>query len=155
MIKLKALNQSDIDLLPEYQTSLSAGADLKSAEDKIISAGEQTIVRTGVKIDSVDWSQVPDNMLPELQIRARSGLALKSGITLTNAIGTVDADFDNEICVLLWNTSNNDFVVKRGDRIAQVTLSVVYRIAGLIKGGKRAGGFGSTGVESYVDGKDF
>lgn len=146
MISFKVLNENDLELMPEYKTEASAAADLMSAENKIIKAGSQDIVKTGIYIDKVDWSKVPEGTIPELQVRARSGLAFKNGITLTNAVGTIDADYPGEICVLIWNTSNEDFEVKRGDRIAQLLLNLVHRLTELNVGGKRLGGFGSTGV---------
>ena len=131
-------------LAPAYQTQYSAAADLKSAEDLVIPAGKKAKVRTGVWIDSVDFKKTPAGMIPELQVRARSGLAFKNGITLTNAVGTIDADYPDEICVLLWNTGDEPFTIQRGDRIAQVVMNLVQRIADLDFGGKRIGGFGST-----------
>lgn len=145
MITLKTLNQNE-DLLPSYSTHASAGADLKSAVDLVIPAGTHARVQTGTWIESVKWDQVPKGVIPELQIRARSGLAFKHGITLSNAVGTVDADYPDEICVLLWNTGSQDFSIKRGDRIAQIVLNLVQRIDNLMVGGKRIGGFGSTGI---------
>lgn len=145
MITIRTVDQSD-ELLPSYSTHASAGADLKSAVDLVIPAGSHARVQTGTWIDSVDWELVPKGVIPELQIRARSGLAFKHGITLSNAVGTVDADYPDEICVLLWNTSSKDFTIKRGDRIAQIVLNLVHRIDNLMVGGKRIGGFGSTGV---------
>jgi dUTP pyrophosphatase len=151
MITFKVLNEADKDLMPEYKTKASAAADLKSAEDILIKGEAQGIVKTGIYIDKVDWSVIPDNVIPELQVRARSGLAFKNGITLTNAVGTIDADYPGEICVLIWNTSKEDFTVKRGDRIAQITLNLLHRISSLNIGGKRTGGFGSTGVKKSSD----
>jgi dUTP pyrophosphatase len=138
------------DLLPAYGTAASAGADLKSSVDLVIPAGKHARVPTGTWIDRVNYSQLAPGLIPELQIRARSGLAAKFGITLSNAVGTVDADYPDEICVLLWNTGSEDFVIKRGDRIAQVVLNMVARIDNLLVGGKRLGGFGSTGVSENL-----
>lgn len=151
MITFKVLDEADLELIPEYKTEASAAADLKSAEDTILKANTQGIVKTGIYIDSVDWSLVPENMIPELQVRARSGLAYKNGITLTNAVGTIDADYPGEICVLMWNTSEEDFTIARGDRIAQITLNLLHRINTLNVGGKRTGGFGSTGVHRNTE----
>lgn len=128
-----------------YKTLFSSGADLKSRVECVAKAGEVSIVPTGVWIDKVDWNLIPEGMIPELQIRARSGLAYKNGITLANAVGTIDADFPDEIQVLLWNFSKEDFVIKKGDRIAQIVLCLTQRIPSLAVGGKRVGGFGSTG----------
>ena len=118
--------------------------------DLVIPAGKHARVPTGTWIDRVNFSQLAPGLIPELQIRARSGLAAKFGITLSNAVGTVDADYPDEICVLLWNTGSEDFAIKRGDRIAQIVLNMVARIDNLLVGGKRLGGFGSTGVSENL-----
>lgn len=143
MIYLKTKSS---DFLPQYATAASAAADLRAAEDLVIAAGARAKVPTGVWIERVDWDKVPSSMIPELQVRARSGLAFKSGIMLTNGVGTVDADYPEEICVLLYNSGTEPFLIKKGDRIAQLTLNLAHRIEGLPHGGTRAGGFGSTGV---------
>ncbi len=130
---------------PHYKTFFSAGADLKSRIRIVVPAGEVRKIPTGVWIDRVDWDQVPSNQIPELQIRARSGLALNHGITLANSLGTIDADFPDEIQVLLLNFSKQDYVVEVGERIAQLVLNLTYRIPELSVGGQRVGGFGSTG----------
>lgn len=144
MIKLRCNENCE----PSYETSHSAGADLKSSETVIIPPNGQVKVATGVWIDSVQWDKVPKGMIPELQIRARSGLAYKHGITLTNAVGTIDADYRHEICVLMWNTRDKEFEVKQGDRIAQLLLNMTHRIDSIPIGGKRLGGFGSTGIQT-------
>jgi dUTP pyrophosphatase len=143
MITLKSKSP---DLMPSYATAASAAADLRAASELIIAPGERSKVPTGVWIERVDWTKVPDGQIPELQVRARSGLAFKQGIMLTNGVGTIDADYPDEICVLLYNSGKEPFVIQKGDRIAQVTLNIVARISGLDVGGARAGGFGSTGV---------
>jgi dUTP pyrophosphatase len=134
------------EMMPSYATAASAAADLRAASELIIQAGHRAKVPTGVWIDRVDWSQVPEGMIPELQIRARSGLAFKYGIMLTNGIGTVDADYPDEICVLLFNSGTEPFIIQRGDRVAQITLNLVQRMTDLNSGGQRSGGFGSTGA---------
>ena len=143
MITLKSKSP---DLMPSYATAASAAADLRAASVRIIAPGERSKVPTGVWIERVDWTKVPDGQIPELQVRARSGLAFKQGIMLTNGVGTIDADYPDEICVLLYNSGKEPFVIQKGDRIAQVTLNIVARISGLDVGGIRSGGFGSTGV---------
>jgi len=143
MIYLKTNSQ---ELLPSYATAASAAADLRAASDYVIPPGERAKVATGVWIDRVDWEKVPKGMIPELQVRARSGLAFKHGIMLTNGVGTVDADYKDEICVLLYNSGRESFVIQKGDRIGQITLGLVSRINSLPIGGERSGGFGSTGV---------
>lgn len=148
MIKLRSLENS----APAYQTELSAGADLKAREACIIPAGKTKLVPTGVWIEKIEWELIPTGFIPELQVRARSGLAYKHGITLTNGVGTIDADYPNEIGVLLWNTSEQDFTIHEGDRIAQLVLNLIARIPYLQIGGsqglERVGGFGSTGASS-------
>ena len=143
MIRLKIHSS---DLLPSYATAASAAADLRAACDSIIAPGQRVKVPTGVWIEHVEWDKVPPGMIPELQIRARSGLAFKHGIMLTNGVGTVDADYPDEICVLLFNSGSESFVIQKGDRIAQITLNLVQRIPNLSVGGHRTGGFGSTGI---------
>lgn len=143
MITLKSKSP---ELMPSYATAASAAADLRAASELIILAGERGKVPTGVWIERVDWANIPEGMIPELQVRARSGLAFKKGIMLTNGVGTIDADYPDEICVLLFNSGKEPFVIQKGDRIAQITLNLVGRISGLDIGGTRAGGFGSTGV---------
>jgi dUTP pyrophosphatase len=143
MITLKS---SSPDLMPSYATAASAAADLRAASDYVLPAGERGKVPTGVWIDKVNWDKVPQGMIPELQVRARSGLAFKHGVMLTNGVGTVDADYPDEICVLLYNSGKESFLIKKGDRVAQITMNLVARIPGLEAGGSRTGGFGSTGV---------
>ena len=131
---------------PAYQTTASAGADIRSAEEVTLPARGHACVRTGLWIDDIDWNSVPKGFVPELQIRPRSGLAMKYGITLTNSVGTVDADYRDEIKVLLWNTSEKPYTISTGERIAQMVPSFVPRIPTLeSKDTERSGGFGSTG----------
>jgi dUTP pyrophosphatase len=143
MITLKSKSP---ELMPSYATAASAAADLRAASEWVIAPGQRGKIPTGVWIDTVDWTRVPDGMIPELQVRARSGLAFKHGIMLTNGVGTIDADYPDEICVLLFNAGSDPFLIQKGDRVAQITLNLVARISGLDAGGNRAGGFGSTGV---------
>jgi dUTP pyrophosphatase len=143
MITLKSKSP---DLMPSYATAASAAADLRAASDLVIAAGQRGKVPTGVWIDKVEWDKVPHGSIPELQVRARSGLAFKHGIMLTNGVGTIDADYPDEICVLLFNSGSEPFLIQKGDRIAQITLNLVHKISGLESGGNRGGGFGSTGV---------
>ena len=131
---------------PAYMTEHSAGADLCSRVSLSILPGKAAAVPTGVWIDEVAWNLVPENTIPELQIRARSGLALKKRITLANGVGTIDADYPDEIAVLLINLGEEAFQIKPGDRIAQIVLNLVHRISGLPVGAMRSGGMGSTGI---------
>lgn len=140
------LRSNHPDLMPSYASTASAAADLRAASESVIAPGERGRVQTGVWIDRVDWDRVPDGMIPELQVRARSGLAFKHGVMLTNGVGTVDADYPDEIGVLLFNSGKSPFFIQKGDRIAQITLNLVARIPSLAFGGVRLGGFGSTGT---------
>lgn len=142
MIQLRYLD----DCTPRYMTERSAGCDLLARESAVIPAGRVGKVATGVWISHVDWTKLPENAIPELQVRARSGLAYKYGITLANGVGTVDADYPDEIAVLLLNTGVEDFAVEKGMRIAQLIFSMALRIPELPVGGERTGGFGSTKV---------
>jgi dUTP pyrophosphatase len=131
--------------MPAYATTHAAGADLRASAPCTVSPGSWVRVPTGLYIASFDGSSLAEDEIAELQIRARSGLSYKHGIMLVNGVGTVDADYTGEIGVLLYNAGSEVFVVNRGDRIAQLVLSVVRRLPGLAVGGDRAGGFGSTG----------
>lgn len=133
---------------PQYMTEHSAASDLVAREAALLPPGKVVLVPAGVWIENIDWATVPQGFIPELQIRARSGLARKSSISLANGIGTIDADYRHEIGVLLINHGHEDFVIQAGDRIAQMALNLVARIPGLPVGGLRIGGFGSTLVSS-------
>ena len=128
--------------LPEYATPASAGVDLRAAEGCVIRPGERALVSTGLRI------ALPEGY--EAQIRPRSGLALKHGIALPNAPGTIDADYRGEIGVILMNLGSEPFVVEPGDRIAQMVVAPVVRVAwaeaeALDATERGEGGFGSTG----------
>ena len=131
--------------LPDYATAAAAGADLLAAIDRDIELAplERRIVPTGISI------ALPAGF--EAQVRPRSGLAAKSGITLVNAPGTIDADYRGEIGVILVNLSKEPFRVTRGMRIAQLVVArharAVWReVSELDRTARGAGGFGSTGV---------
>lgn len=147
MVRFRVASPSNKELIPFYATSLSVAADLKSSIDLTLKAYSQAKVPTGLWIASLDESKIPPQQVLELQIRARSGLAYKHGITLTNGVGTIDGDYRDEICVLLWNTSAKDFPIKRGDRIAQICAQLLPRLDVPISQTKRTGGFGSTGKD--------
>lgn len=130
--------------LPEYETPLSAGMDLKAntSEPIVLGPMERQLIPTGLHI------QLPEGY--EAQVRPRSGLALKHGITVCNTPGTVDADYTGEIGVILINLSNEKFVINPGDRIAQIVVSKYERIewkeVSELDETERKGGFGSTGI---------
>ena len=144
MIDIKIINTSSHDL-PSYQTALSAGMDLRANNLEPIELGplERAIIPTGIFIE------LPTGY--EAQIRPRSGLAAKKGVSLVNSPGTIDADYRGEIGVILVNLSNDPFTVERGERIAQMVISrheqarwVEVDQLGESERGEK--GFGSTGV---------
>ncbi|MEO0087472.1 MAG: dUTP diphosphatase [candidate division WOR-3 bacterium] len=140
-IKVKIKRITDLPL-PQYQTPGASGVDLYSAEDKIIKKKSFDIVRTGIAIE------IPDGY--EAQVRPRSGLAKNYGIGILNSPGTIDADYRGEVMVILFNFSNRDFKIKKGERIAQLVFSPVVKIEWVevkeLKKSKRdKGGFGHTG----------
>lgn len=143
-IEIKRLEGNDLDL-PKYETSSSAGMDLRACitENITIKTGERKLIKTGLAI------ALPENY--EAQIRPRSGLALKNGITVLNTPGTIDADYRGEIGVILINLGENDFTVERGMRIAQMIISPIVQaniieVKELSETSRGKGGFGSTGV---------
>lgn len=142
MIYLRYLDESQ----PRYMTEKSIGCDLLAKDNYTIEPGQVVKVDTGVWIAKVDWEKVPTGLIPDIQVRARSGLAFKHGITLANGIGTIDPDYPDEIGVLLLNTSKNTFRCDKGMRIAQLVLAFTGRFEDLPIGGERSGGFGSTSV---------
>lgn len=132
--------------LPTYQTDLAAGLDLVAAiaDDAPLNLipGHRALVPTGLML------AIPPGY--EAQVRPRSGLALKHGVTVLNAPGTIDADYRGEVGVILINHGQNAFVIKRGERIAQLVIAAVARAdfelkAQLSTTDRGAGGFGSTG----------
>lgn len=144
-MEIKIINKSSHQL-PEYETLASAGMDLRAnlSESITLRPLERTIVKTGLYIE-----------LPigyEAQVRPRSGLAAKKGITVLNAPGTIDADYRGELGVILVNLSNEDFKIENGERIAQLVIAKHERatwvetieLAETVRG---EGGFGSTGVK--------
>jgi len=141
---LKLVNKSNNDL-PRYETELSAGMDVRSfiKSPIILKPFERKLVNTGL------YAQLEKGY--EIQVRPRSGLALKKGITVLNSPGTIDADYRGEIGVILINLSNDDFIINSGDRIAQLVVSKHEQpnleqtdfLDSTLRGEK---GFGSTGV---------
>ena len=128
--------------LPEYATPASAGVDLRASDGCVIPPGGRALVPTGLRI------ALPEGY--EAQVRPRSGLALRHGVTLPNSPGTIDADYRGEIGVILMNLGQEPFVVEPGDRIAQMVVAPVVRVAwseaeALDATERGEGGFGSTG----------
>ncbi|MBQ1938247.1 MAG: dUTP diphosphatase [Bacteroidales bacterium] len=144
-MKVKIINKSAYPC-PQYATEQSAGMDLKANITESITLGslERAIVPTGL------YMALPNGF--EAQIRPRSGLAAKKGISVLNSPGTIDADYRGEICVILVNLSKEDFVINPGERIAQMVIaryeSVEWEeVESLDSTERGAGGFGSTGVK--------
>jgi len=132
--------------LPRYATAGAAGMDLRAAVDEevVIEPGARLLVPTGLRL------AIPVGY--EAQVRPRSGLALRHGVVLPNAPGTIDADYRGELQVILWNAGADPFTVRRGDRIAQLVLSRCERVeweerAALDETARGDGGFGSTDRE--------
>ena len=141
-VPVKRLDGNDDLPLPAYATDGAAGMDVVSAEERVLYPGECAAVSTGIAM------AVPEGY--ELQIRPRSGLALKHGIAVPNTPGTIDSDYRGELKVILINHGNEPYEVRRGDRIAQAVLSPVVRASWLevheLDATQRGeGGFGSTG----------
>ncbi|HNZ72857.1 MAG TPA: dUTP diphosphatase [Prolixibacteraceae bacterium] len=142
-MKVKIVNKSS-NALPGYSTSLSAGMDLRAnlTQDIVLKPLQRTLVPTGLFIE------LPEGY--EAQIRPRSGLALKHGITVLNTPGTIDADYRGEIGVILVNLSDEEFVIKHGERICQMIISKHETVGWeevevLEETARGAGGFGHTG----------
>ncbi len=144
-MKVKVINKSE-NSLPQYATPLSAGMDVRAANEQPIKIDplQRAIVPTGL------FLEIPAGY--EVQVRPRSGLAAKKGITVLNSPGTIDADYRGEVCVILVNLSSESFVVEKGERIAQLVLSRHECIEwdecrSLSESERGDGGFGSTGVK--------
>lgn len=144
-MKVKVINRSAYDL-PQYETALAAGLDVRANITESITLGplERTLVPTGLFIE------LPEGY--EMQVRPRSGLAAKHGLSLVNAPGTIDADYRGEIKVILVNLSNTPYELKPGARVAQLVVSQFTRVEWepveeLGETERGAGGFGSTGVK--------
>lgn len=144
-MKLNIVNKSD-NAMPEYETVNSAGMDLRAYlpdGELFIKPMQRALVPTGL------FMEIPVGY--EGQVRPRSGLAIKSGITVLNSPGTIDADYRGEVKVILINLSDTDFVIKSGDRIAQLVIAKheqpeVVEVQTLSETERGAGGFGHTGV---------
>ena len=147
-VTVKIINKSNNDL-PQYSTPSAAGMDLRANLSEAVTLGplERKLIPTGIFIE------LPEGY--ECQIRPRSGLALKHGISVLNSPGTIDADYRGEIGVILANLSNEPFVVNPGERICQMVVArhstVVWQTADSLSDSERgAGGFGHTGVKETI-----
>jgi dUTP pyrophosphatase len=144
VVRVRVLPHGEGLALPHYATTLSAGADLRAAitQPLVLAPGAWALVPTGLAV------ALPPGT--EMQVRPRSGLALKHGVTVLNAPGTIDADYRGEVGVPLINLSDTPFTIERGDRIAQVVVAPVLQFAwhpvtDLDATERGTGGFGSTG----------
>ena len=144
-MKVKRVNGAEDLSLPMYATDGASGMDVVAniKEDVILKSGERKLIPTGFSFQLKSGQ--------ELQVRPRSGLALKHGITVLNAPGTIDSDYRGEVGVILINLGQEDFLIKRGDRIAQLVLANVERetleeVNILSDTVRDDGGFGSTGI---------
>ena len=141
-VEIKRLPNNEDLPLPAYETAGAAGMDLRAAEAVTLKPGARHLVPTGLSI------ALPQGF--EAQVRPRSGLAVKYGITVLNAPGTIDCDYRGEVKVPLINHGQDDFVIARGDRIAQMVIAPVTRIGwaevdALDETARGTGGFGSSG----------
>lgn len=142
VLKIKRLEHNKV--LPEYKTEGAAGMDLSAAIDSpiVLKPLERTLVPTGIKIELEHGY--------EAQVRPRSGLSIKHGITLINCVGTVDEDYRGELCVPVVNLSNETYSIQPGERIAQMVIARVEQakievVTELSDTERGTGGFGSTG----------
>jgi len=147
-LELKIEQLENCIALPHYATEGAAGMDLVAANKEPITLGslDRALVPTGIKI------QLPKGY--EAQVRARSGMAIKHGITLSNCVGTIDEDYRGEICVGIINLSKESYTINSGDRIAQMIIAKVEHVEiltvlSLDETARAAGGFGSTGYKSH------
>ena len=144
-MKVKVINRSG-NPLPQYATEFAAGLDVRANNDEpiILAPLGRAMVPTGL------FLEIPSGY--EVQVRPRSGLAAKKGVTVLNAPGTIDADYRGEVCVILVNLSDAEFVIEKGERIAQLVLARHETIEweetdALAASGRGEGGFGSTGTK--------
>ena len=144
-VEITHIRGSEDMSLPKYMTEHASGMDLSAAvkEDTVLKPGEIKLVPTGIQIG------IPPGY--EGQVRPRSGLALKHGISIVNSPGTIDADYRGEVGVILVNLGKKDFLIRRGDRIAQLVINKVARadlvyVDKLTKTSRNEGGFGHTGL---------
>ena len=145
-LRIQRLSHAEGLALPAYETTGAAGMDLRAAlpasEPVVLAPGERRLIPTGLKI-----ALEPGY---EAQVRPRSGLALKHGVTCLNSPGTIDSDYRGEVGVILINLGQEPFVIRRGERIAQMVIAahaqaVIAEVESLDETARGAGGFGSTG----------
>jgi dUTP pyrophosphatase len=146
MIEVKTifLENNNVQRLPVYATSGSAGFDFYSVEDALIKSKDVVVIKTGISLE------IPQGF--ELQVRSRSGLAAKNKIFVLNAPGTIDSDYRGEVCIILANLSDQDFLVSKGDRIAQGVVSRYEKVQftlskSLSETDRGSNGFGSSGIK--------
>ena len=144
-MKVRVINRSS-NPLPQYASLLAAGLDVRAnnSEPIVLEPLGRAMVPTGL------YLEIPAGY--EVQVRPRSGLAAKKGVTVLNAPGTIDADYRGEVCVILVNLSSEPFVIEKGERIAQLVLArhevmEWEEVESLAESERGAGGFGSTGVK--------
>ena len=142
-VRIKRLNKGAGLPLPSYESTGAAGMDICAAEGVTIRSGRRALIATGFAF------AIPEGY--EVQVRPRSGLAIKHGITVLNTPGTIDSDYRGEVKIILANFGEEDFMLDRGDRIAQIVVAPVVQAAiteveDLDDTARGAGGFGSTGV---------
>ena len=144
MVKIKIVSNNPDFSLPEYQTSGSSGMDLQAdiQNDIILRPMERKLIPSGISVE------IPEKY--EAQVRPRSGLAIKHGVTVLNTPGTIDSDYRGEIKVILINLSDSDFIVEPGMRIAQLVFNPVFKpeikiVSEITRTDRNSGGFGHTG----------
>ena len=142
-MEVKVINRSD-NPLPEYSTLHAAGMDIRAflAEEVVIKPLERKLISTGL------FLEIPEGY--EAQIRPRSGLAIRHGITVLNTPGTIDADYRGEVCVILVNLSGEEFTIRNGDRICQMVIAAHKKVKWILSeelnnSVRGEGGFGHTG----------
>ena len=149
-MKLQIVNKSR-NPLPKYQTKGAVALDLQANEEWILIPGEVALIQTGIYI------AIPEGF--EGQVRPRSGLAINNGITILNSPGTIDSDYRGEVKIMLYNTSDESFIIHIGDRIAQLVISPIQKVEleevqELDETDRGEGGFGSTGITDEVEPDD-
>lgn len=149
-MKIKIKKNHPDAIIPEYQTLGAAGFDIHSIDTCVIKAKDILLVKTGLAFELEEGF--------ELQIRPRSGLALKHKITVLNSPGTIDSDYRGEVMVILYNHSDEDFVIHKSDRIAQGVITkyerVVFEVCEELSNTQRGeSGFGSSGINFCKEGK--